>query len=622
MFVNSVKLVNFKSFGDYKQNEVIIEPKVTAIIGKNESGKSNVLDGLSRINFQTRNTDAFNINIVNRECADENAIKYIVTLKPSEDDRAVGICADSQVEIVKDSYSLTGGALQYYLDKIHPEVEQILDFLGPMKSNIFQLRDTPWSNYQLYYKELGRTEAIDVPIRTQAFPFIFRYADKLEEEKRKKLKALVESANKKWLDLIKRFPVFFLRKADTNLHSLYKYEDIEKELTGTTKYPNSLLTNLVKVIGVSNEEFAFASRSGTSSKQETSRRKISKLIDQKINAGFQNFYLGEKISLGIAFNAGVVTFGVQSNDGAYLRLSERSSGLRWYLDTYIDALANDVVEKNVVYLFDEPGISLHVNAQKELLRLFDDLANKGNQVVYTTHLPYMLDTTENGAHRIRAVIKNNEGFSFIYKSAYDARIAPESQQDTLAPIISALGMSLTDTFGPAKDRLNIVTEGMSDYIFIDTFAKLLGLDRNKYAIIPSVGATNCVNICTILHGWGCPYKAVFDYDKEGVESGGEYMRNNMLLESGTHYCYVAEVTPEQISSKTYKTASVMIEDVVGRSEIDRFISESGNSPDLHKTLTAKLMCTAIENGSFQVSKECMDRMKALLARIVPDFSSK
>lgn len=621
MFVNSVKLVNFKSFGDYKQNEVIIEPKVTAIIGKNESGKSNVLDGLSRINFQTRNTDAFNINIVNRECADENAIKYIVTLKPSEDDRAVGICADSQVEIGKDSYSLTGGALQYYLDKIHPEVEQILDFLGPMKSNIFQLRDTPWSNYQLYYKELGRTEAIDVPIRTQAFPFIFRYADKLEEEKRKKLKALVESANKKWLDLIKRFPVFFLRKADTNLHSLYKYEDIEKELTGTTKYPNSLLTNLVKVIGVSNEEFAFASRSGTSSKQETSRRKISKLIDQKINAGFQNFYLGEKISLGIAFNAGVVTFGVQSNDGAYLRLSERSSGLRWYLDTYIDALANDVVEKNVVYLFDEPGISLHVNAQKELLRLFDDLANKGNQVVYTTHLPYMLDTTENGAHRIRAVIKNNEGFSFIYKSAYDARIAPESQQDTLAPIISALGMSLTDTFGPAKDRLNIVTEGMSDYIFIDTFAKLLGLDRNKYAIIPSVGATNCVNICTILHGWGCPYKAVFDYDKEGVESGGEYMREKMLLEYGKDYCYVTEVDEEQISAKTYKSSPSMIENVVGTSEIDRFITLSGNSPDLHKTLTAKLMCTAIENKSFQVSQECMSRMKALLTQIIPDFST-
>ena len=37
--------------------------------------------------------------------------------------------------------------------------------------------------------------------------------------------------------------------------------------------------------------------------------------------------------------------------------------------------------------------------------------------------------------------------------------------DALAPIISALGMNLQDTFGPTKDKINIVSEGMSDYIF-------------------------------------------------------------------------------------------------------------------------------------------------------------
>lgn len=54
MYVHSVKLINYKSFGDYKENEVIIEPRITAIVGKNESGKSNVLDGLSQIRFGIR----------------------------------------------------------------------------------------------------------------------------------------------------------------------------------------------------------------------------------------------------------------------------------------------------------------------------------------------------------------------------------------------------------------------------------------------------------------------------------------------------------------------------------------------------------------------------------------
>ena len=99
------------------------------------------------------------------------------------------------------------------------------------------------------------------------------------------------------------------------------------------------------------------------------------------------------------------------------------------------------------------------------------------------------------------MVKDREGYSRIYKTAYDSRIAPESQQDTLAPIINAIGMSLNDTFGPANGKINIVTEGMSDYIFLCTMAKVLNIDADKYAIIPSVGASNCIHICSILHGW-------------------------------------------------------------------------------------------------------------------------
>ena len=47
MLIHSVKLINYKSLGDYKENEIIIEPDVTTIIGKNESGKSNILEGIS-----------------------------------------------------------------------------------------------------------------------------------------------------------------------------------------------------------------------------------------------------------------------------------------------------------------------------------------------------------------------------------------------------------------------------------------------------------------------------------------------------------------------------------------------------------------------------------------------
>lgn len=45
MYIHSISLKNYKSIGE-KKSSIILEPRVTTIIGKNESGKSNVLTRL------------------------------------------------------------------------------------------------------------------------------------------------------------------------------------------------------------------------------------------------------------------------------------------------------------------------------------------------------------------------------------------------------------------------------------------------------------------------------------------------------------------------------------------------------------------------------------------------
>lgn len=231
----------------------------------------------------------------------------------------------------------------------------------------------------------------------------------------------------------------------------------------------------------------------------------------------------------------------------------------------------------------------------------------------------MLDLIQEGVHRIRAVVKNSEGFTYVYKTAYDSRIEPESQQDTLAPIISAIGMNLNDTFGPAKDKFNIVTEGMSDYIYLCTMAKVLDVDTDKYAIIPAVGATNCINICSILHGWGCKYVALFDYDNEGVQSGGEYLKNKMMFEFNHQYCYIADVSQDAVDQKTYKTSPCVIEDVVTNEEIEKFCLEHSTSQTIGKTLKAKLIADAVDAGSYELGEECRTNFRLLFKRIFTCF---
>lgn len=616
MYVHSVKLINYKSIGNYTESEIIIEPRVTAIIGKNESGKSNVLSGLSHIRLIGGMSTGFAENLVNRNQPVGTQIKYELTLKPSTEESSIGICGDTIIVLARDSYELTGALLDFYLQTVAQSVDTELAFLEAIDNNPFQLRDQDLTNYKNHKATLAKRDCLNIPKIKAALDFMKARAERLPVDQREDFLSISNRIQAEWVALTAKLPIFFYRAADKHLNTTYKADEAEKELKDRSVNPNSLLRELVKVLGVEPDEFVSAVRSGQSPIQLSTRRRINRLVSDKVTKPFQEFYQTEKIYLELDFNSNAISFTVRSEDGEALMLSERSNGLRWYLDTFIDAQANDISGRNVVYLLDEPGTSLHVNAQKELLKLFNHLADQGNQIVYTTHSPYMLDTENEGIHRIRAVVKDIEGYTRIYKTAYDARIAPESQHDTLTPIIGALGMSLQDTFGPAKDKINIVTEGMSDYIYICTMAKLLQLDMNRYAIIPSVGASNCVNICTILHGWGCTYIAVFDYDQAGVESGGEYMRNKLFLEMNKHYCYMKDISQEELQSKTYKTAKFMVEDVVTQAEINRFCEESNTSKTLNKSLIAKAMSNAVDNHSFIPSEESLENFKALFDRII------
>lgn len=616
MYVHSVKLVNYKSIGDYAESEVIIEPRVTAIIGKNESGKSNILDGLSRINFTDKSPDAFSASTVNRIGSTGKENFYQVLLKPNADDVAFGIDGETEIVITKNEYAATGGIASYFQSCIYPDIEELASVLGAVTANPMQLKDQELTNYRTYYGELLTKEIMDVPRRTLAFTFLINRVNKMPAEKRAAFEVPLVQAREKWLQLVGRLPMFFYRKTDKHLKSVYKYEDAEKELKSPSSYPDSMLSDLVRLLGVTHDDFLLAARSGVASTQNTVRNRIRRNVESKVNEPFSHFYHTEPVFLEIEFNNGSVIFQIRTGDGESLSISERSNGLRWYMETFIDSQANGVDQSNVIYLLDEPGTSLHVNAQKELLILFSHLADKGNQVVYTTHSPYMLDTANDGIHRIRAVVKDNQGYTRIYKTAYDNKISPDSVHDTLAPIISALGMNMNDTFGPAKDKINIVTEGTSDYIYMCMMAKLLDVDAEKYAIIPSQGASNCVNICAILHGWGCRYIAVFDYDKAGVETGAKVMQDQLIYKLNRDFCFMNEVTQEEIDSKTYKTSRFMVEDVITREEINRFCEATDVSPALNKALIAKKMSNAIDKDEFTLSETAMNNFRALFNRIL------
>ena len=78
------------------------------------------------------------------------------------------------------------------------------------------------------------------------------------------------------------------------------------------------------------------------------------------------------------------TFDVEVN------LDERSRGFRWFFSFYItfSADTDGGAAKNAILLLDEPGLYLHIQSQKDLLAHWEK--DFDNQIVYTTHSPFMI----------------------------------------------------------------------------------------------------------------------------------------------------------------------------------------------------------------------------------------
>lgn len=602
MRLHSVELMNYKSIGT-DHNEIIIEPNITAIIGKNESGKSNVLSALSGISFINKMQNVFVENNVNRN-SDNGKIAYKITLKALPDESQC-LREDTTVTITSESYSAVGGIMRYYEENVK---EAVNAFYEIVKINPFKFTSNDLTAFRQRCSQIKIEDNIDVPTTNAALKTFAQWGSRVPAEQQAQYKSAIDSVLIKWQELCNLFPFMFYRHNDRILQSEYKGDVLKKELENT----NSFLYEFVNYIGFTKEQILQAVSGRTDGSTSNLQDKIQRAIDTKINIPFEAFYTVEKVTLKVRFTTNILSFTVSTDSGSTMTLGERSDGLRWYLNLFIDVMANNLPSRQVVYLFDEPGISLHVNAQKELLKLFADLASKGNQIVYTTHSPYMLDTANSGIERIRATVKDESGITKIYRTAYHPDIAPDAKEDTLTPIIRALGMSISDTFGPAYEKFNVVTEGISDCVYLLCIGKKLDIDLSKYAFIPVVGASNLINVCTILHGWGCNYMALFDYDSEGVTKGGEIFKNKYELEYKKRFMYLKDASEDEIANKTYKTDEVEIETLVA--DLDDCLTSKGYTK-CGKVLNAKWYADAVGDGTYTCLPETLDNFKELFDRI-------
>jgi len=85
-----------------------------------------------------------------------------------------------------------------------------------------------------------------------------------------------------------------------------------------------------------------------------------------------------------------------------VNLNQRSRGFRWFFSFFVMLTASrgDPAGENAVFLLDEPGLHLHANGQRDLLRHLAE--HVGNQAIIATQSPFMVPTGDEAAvHVVR-----------------------------------------------------------------------------------------------------------------------------------------------------------------------------------------------------------------------------
>jgi predicted ATPase len=136
-----------------------------------------------------------------------------------------------------------------------------------------------------------------------------------------------------------------------------------------------------------------------------------------------------------------------------IELEARSKGFQWFFSFYLVFLVESQEgHKDAILLLDEPGMNLHPTAQHELLGFFERLADS-NQLIYTTHSPFLVDG-EN-LYRVRPVTEDNTGHSHISSDTWP------KDRETIFPLQAAAGYAMLR--GLFQHKKNVLVEGMCDY---------------------------------------------------------------------------------------------------------------------------------------------------------------
>ncbi|HEY7254844.1 MAG TPA: AAA family ATPase [Methylomirabilota bacterium] len=220
------------------------------------------------------------------------------------------------------------------------------------------------------------------------------------------------------------------------------------------------------------------------------------------------------------------TFVKSDRDRALTRLEERSRGFQWFFSFDLMLMHETRGRlKECVILLDEPGLHLHPQAQRDLL---DRLAGyaETNTLIYTTHLPFMVDLTRPEGIR---VIGESDAGSVVSEDL------GKSEPEAKAVLQAALGIQ--GRLGHPVAERNLVVEGADDAWFLTALSNLMirsGLAGLPADLMISAAGTpsEVTALAAFLAGQSSQVVALYDSDPAGNAAKDELINDWLVRYRG------------------------------------------------------------------------------------------
>lgn len=237
---------------------------------------------------------------------------------------------------------------------------------------------------------------------------------------------------------------------------------------------------------------------------------------------------------------------------------DRSAGFTWFFSFLVKFSQVKKNQGNVVILLDEPGLNLHAKAQNDLLRYIKEKLEPEHQVIYTTHSPFMVPTDRLMSVRtVEDVVVYRAGEEPDVQGTKVGDKTLSVDRDTLFPLQSALGYELTQSLFVGEHTL--LVEGPSDILYLQAFSQALkalgrtGLDR-RWTICPSGGVDKVWAFTSLFGGNKLHVATLIDY-ASGQKASVERLRKSQLLRDGhvllaPDFCGQAEADIEDLLGET------------------------------------------------------------------------